>query len=63
MESTKKITVYGRLSNLNDYTKACRTNRYAGAALKKKNEDIIKSCVLEQIGMTKFDGQVRLDFK
>ena len=62
MES-KTITIYGRLANLNDYTKACRSNKYAGAALKKKNEDIVKSHVLAQIGYAKFDGRVRLDFK
>lgn len=59
----KTITVYGKLNNLNDYTKACRTNRYAGAKMKEDNENVIKAAVLSQIGYEKFEGKVRLDFK
>lgn len=36
---TYTCIIDGRLSGLNEYTKACRTNRYMGAALKKKNQD------------------------
>ena len=63
MEESRTLIIYGRLDNLNDYTRACRSNKFAGAQLKKDNEDLIKSCILEQLGFLKFDGQVRLDFK
>lgn len=33
-----KFTVKGRLSGLNEYTNANRSNRFGGASLKKKNE-------------------------
>lgn len=32
------FTIFGRLDGLNEYTKANRSNRYAGAAMKTKNE-------------------------
>ena len=37
-----EFVIKGRLDGLNEYTRACRCNKYAGASLKKKNEDIIK---------------------
>lgn len=33
-----KFTIDGRLDGLNEYTKANRSNRYAGAQMKSKNE-------------------------
>ena len=33
------ITIDGRLSGLNEYTRACRNNKYAGARLKAENEN------------------------
>ena len=35
---TVRIIIDGRLSGLNEYTRECRRNRYAGAKLKKENE-------------------------
>lgn len=58
----EKIIVYGKLNNLNDYTQACRSNRYVGAQMKADNEDVVKSHVLAQIGYKKFKSPVRLDF-
>lgn len=62
MEVKTTIVVYGKLNNLNDYTKACRANRYAGAKMKEDNENKIKAAVLSQIGFMKFSGKVRLNF-
>lgn len=33
------LTIDWKLPNLNDYTKACRANRYAGAEMKRKAEE------------------------
>lgn len=35
------LIIGGQLPNLNDYTRACRTNRFAGAEMKKRCEKII----------------------
>lgn len=40
------FTIYGRLSGLNEYTKACRSNKFAGAKLKEKNERAVKESVI-----------------
>lgn len=42
-----KFTIEGRLDNLNTYTKACRSNKYMGANLKKKNEMLVKVGIME----------------
>ena len=39
------IQVSGRLDGLNEYTKANRSNRYAGANMKKKNEGKVISAI------------------
>lgn len=44
-----KFTIYGRLPSLNDYVLACRSNRYAGASMKKRNEQIIDKAILKAI--------------
>lgn len=33
-----KFTIYGRLDGLNEYTKACRNNKFGGNNMKKKNQ-------------------------
>lgn len=35
------FVIKGKLPNLNDYTKECRTNRYSGAKLKDRTERFI----------------------
>lgn len=37
-----KFTISGRLPALNDYTKACRGNKYLGAKMKKDTEELIR---------------------
>ena len=41
-----KFVIDGRLDGLNDYTRACRKNRYAGADMKKKNQQMVNLYVL-----------------
>lgn len=35
------FTIQGTLPNLNDYIKACRANKYAGAEMKNKTEHLV----------------------
>lgn len=58
------FVIRGRLSGLNEYTRACRTNRYAGAKMKEENELRVKAAVLEQLaGVKKISGQVHITYK
>lgn len=44
-----KFVIHGRLPSLNDYVLACRSNRYAGASMKKRNEQLIDKAILKAI--------------
>ena len=57
-----KLVIYGRLDNLNDYTKACRTDPRVGNRMKKKNEEIISGYIMQQLRGIRFDGRVYLHF-
>lgn len=58
-----KLVIYGRLDNLNDYTKACRTDPRVGNRMKKKNEEIISGYIMQQLRGIRFDGRVYLHFQ
>lgn len=58
----KKLIISGRLPNLNDYTKACRTSPIVGNQMKKKNEEIITGYILEQLNGVHFEGKTYLHF-
>lgn len=65
---TKQIAsfvIYGRLDGLNEYTKKCRSNKYAGARLKEKNEQQVKYAALCDKSMlhTQFSGKVHITYK
>lgn len=57
------LTINGTLVNLNDYTKACRTNRYLGAEMKKRMESIVSSHIFQQLDGVQFNEPVRLSFR
>lgn len=59
----KTLVIEGQLPNLNEYTKACRGNRYAGAEMKKQAELIISTYTMQQLKGVHFDGTVRLAFR
>lgn len=61
--SRKTLVIKGRLDNLNDYTNACRSNRYAGAKCKEKNEEIITGYIAQQLRGVHFQGKTYLHFK
>lgn len=51
-----KIVIPGRLPGLNEYIKACRTNRYAGAKMKQDAEEAIRWQVQSQLKRKTFDA-------
>lgn len=57
------LTIQGQLPNLNDYTKACRTYKMAGAQMKKKAEQIITAYIFQQIRTVRFEETVELNFR
>ena len=57
------LVIEGRLPNLNDYTKACRGNKYAGAKMKEESERIISAYIQQQLQGVAFKGAVRLSFR
>ena len=61
----KKVTliIEGSLVGLNEYTKACRTNKFAGAEMKKKTERIITYYINQQLKDVSIKGKARLTFR
>lgn len=59
----KTLVISGRLDGLNEYTRACRRNKFAGAKMKKENEEIISAYILEQLRGVHFEGVVELSFR
>lgn len=57
------LTISGRLVGLNDYTKACRGNRYLGAKMKKDAENFIGLHINKQIPDVHFDAPVEMHFR
>lgn len=61
MERT--LVINGQLPNLNEYTRVCRSNAYAGANMKKQAEKIIQAYIMQQLKGVHFDGTVELAFR
>ena len=57
------LVIKGKLSNLNDYITACRANHYKGASVKKKNENIVKCAIYEQLGRLRIKGRVYMKYR
>ena len=57
------LVINEKLSNLNDYTNANRTNKYVGADMKKNNEKIISSYIQQQLKGVNFKNKVKLSFR
>ena len=57
------LIIHGRLDNLNDYIKACRTNQYKGAHLKAKNEHKVQAEIYEQLGSLRITRPVRMIYR
>lgn len=61
--SNTKIVIKGRLSGLNEYTKACRNNKYAGANLKKVNEIKVTAAIYEYCKNRKIEKPVSIIYR
>lgn len=59
----RTLVIEGQLDNLNDYTKACRAYKMAGAQMKKRNERIISAYIQQQLKDFKIDGTAELHFR
>lgn len=57
------LFIFGSLPNLNDYTKACRSNKYVGAKMKKQAESHIISHIKQQIPDVRYEYPVKLSFR
>lgn len=57
------LIIKGKLDSLNDYTKACRSNRYAGAEMKHKNENTVLCAIYEQLGRTRIKKKIKMQYK
>ena len=53
-----RFVIDKRLMGLNEYTKYNRTNKYAGAGAKKKEQQYIILCVKKQLGNLKIEKPV-----
>lgn len=62
MSNGKKFVVDGRLPSLNEYTRACRSNMYAGNQMKKKSETKINLSILRDLKRWKTDKMIFLKF-
>lgn len=51
----EELTIIGRLDGLNDYTKACRTNKFAGNKMKQENESHITIFIRNQLSEERFE--------
>ena len=56
------LIIHGRLDNLNDYTKACRTNPYKGSQMKKQNEAKVLQEIYSQFGRLRITQPVRMKY-
>ncbi len=57
------LIIDGQLAGLNEYTRACRGNKYVGAQMKKEAENLISWHIKEQLKGIHFDAPVRLAFR
>lgn len=61
----KKVTliIEGSLVGLNEYTRACRSNKYIGASMKKQSEKTITSYIQQQLKGVSIKNKVKLTFR
>lgn len=63
IKQTASLTIYGRLTGLNEYTLARNSSRYRGNTLKQKNEALIMGYIMEQLQGVSFSGKVHITYK
>jgi Holliday junction resolvase RusA-like endonuclease len=57
------LVIEGQLPNLNEYTRACRSNKYVGARMKATSERIITTYIQQQLKGVAFKNTVELSFR
>lgn len=57
------LVIPGRLDNLNDYITADRTNRYKGAAMKARNEALVKVAIKQQMRGIRIGEPVFMEYR
>lgn len=57
------LIIKGTLPNLNNYTKACRSNRFAGASMKQQAEKNVSAYIQQQLKGVHFDETVIVAFR
>lgn len=57
------LIINGQLAGLNEYTRACRGNKYTGAKMKKEAQELIGWHIMEQLKGIHFDAPVRMAFR
>ena len=57
-----KFEINQKLPSLNEYTKACRTNKFIGAQMKQEVETQIWADIKQQLKGVKVEGSVRINF-
>lgn len=57
-----KFEIDKRLIGLNEYIKENRTNKYAGAKAKKKEQEYIMWCISKQLGNIEIEKPVKAKF-
>ncbi|MGN0423546.1 MAG: RusA family crossover junction endodeoxyribonuclease [Lachnospiraceae bacterium] len=58
-----RLTIQGKLDNLNDYIAACRTNQYKGSNVKNHNENKVKCAIYEQLGRLRISKPVYMTYR
>ncbi len=56
------LVIPTRLNNLNDYITADRTNRYKGAAMKARNEVLVKVTIKQQMRSIRIERPVYMEY-
>lgn len=57
------LVIPTRLNNLNDYITADRTNRYKGAAMKARNEALVKIAIKQQLRGLRIEKPVFMEYR
>ena len=57
-----KFEINEKLPSLNEYTKACRTNKFIGAKMKEETENIIWVYIKQQLKCSKINKPVKIHF-
>lgn len=58
-----RLTIQGKLDNLNDYIAACRTNQYKGSNAKNHNENKVKCAIYDQLGRLRISKPVYMTYR